>query len=773
MRLRAIWLAALLTGVLSPPPASARSLGSTPHRTHAVERPLIRIPAGVEPASTAPEEWGTSAVGAGANATAVAPPQARAAGSAASWGENYFGQLGTFYRDRYEPSPVGVGGLSNITEVAATEAFNLALLSDGTVASWGGNGHGQLGDDGKRPNWEEGVGHALVKAEAPVTHLAAGSLEGVKAIAAANEHAMALIGDGTVMAWGNDEYGQLGDGQQGFERALNINERLPKAVPGLMGITAIAAGGGSDYAVTAAGTVMAWGSDTEGQLGLGQPGPNHCETVTAHFPAFEYCSERPKAAMWTNPLNGYEEPLSGVKAVYAGQFAAYALLQNGHLLSWGGNHNGELGTGADTWRGSEFQVTEVKRANGQPLTGVVEVAAGYNSTIARLANGEVLGWGSAERSALAGTPAEDCRHELTPQQRGLSVAGSPTREPRPCIKLATPMPSLERLHPQALAAGHDYGLLLSAGVVYSWGSNELGQLGLGRTPRGRGKKNGKTARQEAGEPVPAKVKGLGVVDALSAGGTHAVVLLKPGVAPPVPLVSAAPEALSLSISWRPETANGKEVLTGERLLYRVYERSGEPEPAEQGKSENEEGLPLGLASEPPRITLDGEPLEGAPPVEGNKLDAEPGGWSGARPITFTYQWQRCNASGESCVNITGAQRPAYQLTLRDAAATVRVLVSATGPEGPPTTAASSPTGLVAAAREDERAHAPATSVKLEGLTHSFLIDSTIEKLAGVRSGRHAQEMLQPLQAVPYEVRFVASRMTRVMVLTPLAGAPPG
>jgi alpha-tubulin suppressor-like RCC1 family protein len=764
MRLRGIWLGALVTGALSPAPASALSQP----RPLGVERPVIRILDAVEPQSPNPEGGGSAAVGAGAQGTSAAIPEAPAAGAAASWGENYFGQLGTFYRDRYEPSPVGVEGLTNITEVATTEAFNLALLSDGTVASWGGNGHGQLGDDGKKPNWEEGVGHALVKAEDPVTHQAVGSLQGVKAIAAANEHAMALMKDGTVMAWGNDEYGQLGDGQQGFERALNIDERLPKAVTGLTGITAIAAGGGSDYAVTAAGTVMAWGSDTEGQLGLGQPGPNHCETVTAHFPAFEYCSERPMAVIWKNPATGVAEPLSGVKAVYAGQFAAYALLQSGHLVSWGGNHNGELGTGADTWRGSEFPVTEVKRPGDQPLAGVVEVAAGYNSTIARLADGEVLGWGSAERNALAGTPPEDCRHELIPQkQRRLTAAGSLTREPRPCIKFATPMPALERLHPQALAAGHDYGLALSGGVVYSWGSDELGQLGLGRTPRGRGKKNGKTARQEAGESVPAKVKGLGVATAVSAGGTHAVVLLKPGVAPPAPLVSASPGALSLSISWRPETANGRESLVGERLLYRVYERSGEPEPAEQGKSENEEGLPVSLASEPPRITLGGEPLEGTPSVEGDRLDAEPGGWSGARPITFTYQWQRCAPSGESCVNIAGARRPAYQLTAQDAGAAVRVLIGATGPEGPATTAASAATVPVVAAREEERAHAPATSVKLEGLDHSFLIDGTIEKLTGARNGRHVQEVPRPLLAVPYEVRFAASRMARVMVLTPL------
>lgn len=736
-----------------------------------VQRPAIRLDSesSAQSVSPPPTEAGREAAlgttsGAQSPAATEAPPPA---GAAAAWGENFLGQLGTRYRDHYEPSPVGVEGLDEIVEVSSSEAFNLALLSDGTLVSWGGNGHGQLGDDEKKPNWEDGVAHAVVQAEDPVTHQAAGALRGVAAIAAANEHALALMDNGTVMAWGNDEYGQLGDGQQGFERNLNLNERLPKVVPGLTGIVAVAAGGGSDYAITSAGTVMAWGSNTEGQLGLGRPGPDRCETGVAHFPAFEYCSERPLPVMWRNPATGSEEPLSGVKKVFAGQFAAYALLQDGRLVSWGGNHFGELGTGSETWRGSEFPVAEVRRANGRPLTGVAEAAAGYQSALARLANGEVLGWGSAGRSALAGLPGEECRHELTAQKQKLRAArGALPREPRPCVKFATPVASVERLHPQALAEGHEYGLALAAGTVYSWGSNEFGQLGLGRTPRGRGKDKGAPARREPGEATPTKVKGIGAAMSIFAGGTHAGALLKPGVAPPPPLVEAAPENLALSLSWRPETSNGKEALVGERLLYRTSERTGEPEPAEQGKSEDEEGPPTSIVSEPPRITLGGEPLEGAP-VEGDKLNAEPGSWSGARPIVFTYQWQRCDPGGESCVDIAGAKRPGYRLSAKDAGATIRVLIGATGPEPPTTIVASATTGPVAAVQEDERSRPAATSVKLDGLANSFLIDTTVERVPSTRNARHLVEVPRPLQPVPYEVRFVAARMARVMVLTPL------
>lgn len=707
----------------------------------------------------------------GAGRPAAAAPggalAARTAGAAVAFGENYFGQLGAFYKDKYELSPVPVEGLTNIVELAGSSSFDLALLADGTLVSWGGNGHGQLGDGKKKPSWEDGAGHVVVNEEDPVTHGIAGSLHGVRSIAAANEHAMALMSNGTVMAWGNDEYGQLGNGTQGFERQLNINERLPKPVPGLQNIQAIAAGGGSDYAVTSAGGVLAWGSNTEGQLGLGRPGPDHCETAVAHFPRYELCSERPLPVMWTNPATGRLEELREVKAVFAGEFAAYALLRNGHLLSWGGNHNGELGTGAEVWRNGEFPPTEVKRAGGASLSGVAEVAAGSASALVRTEDGEILGWGSAAQGALAGLPPEECRRELAQRK-----PGSRGRQTRPCEKLATRIPSLERLHPQALSAGQHYGLALAGGAVYAWGSDERGQLGSGKAPRSRFTSSGAKRKKEAGNPNPTKVKGIGAAAAILAAGTHSVVLLASGVPAPPPLVSAMPEALAVDLSWQPEASSGHELLVGERLLYRVSERTGEPEPAEQGNSESEEGPPENIASEPAYLTFAGEPLEGQQLLDGEKLTAEPGGWSGARPITFAYQWQRCNALGESCADIAGAKHPGYLLAPADVGATLRALITATGAEAPSATIATEPTGLIAAAVEGESARNPTTSIKLPGTALSFAIDRTIEKIP--LGGGHFRELVRPLEPVSYEVKFTASKRVRVMVLTPLAeGMRPG
>ena len=201
----------------------------------------------------------------------------------------------------------------------------------------------------------------------------------------------------------------------------------------------------------------------------------------------------------------------------------------------------------------------------------------------------------------------------------------------------------------------------------------------------------------------------------------------------------------------------------ERLLYRVSEREGEPEAAEQGKTETEEGPPVNVSSEPSYLALAGEPLEDAP-VEGERLTAEPGGWSGARPIIFRYQWQRCNAYGEACANISAAVHPGYQLAAKDVGATVRAIVTATGAEAPVAEAPTAPSPVVVAAVEGESIRGSTTSVRLAPATHAFAIRQTVRKQ---RLGKELRETFAPLQPVPYEVKFTASGKERVMVLTPL------
>jgi len=274
-------------------------------------------------------------------------------GSVVAWGENGSGQLGDGSEaDSYVPTPVT--GLSGVTEVSAGGYYSLALLSNGSVTAWGTDTDGELGD-----------GKTGVSSNVPV---AVSGLSGVTAIAAGRTHALALLGNGTVMAWGFNLEGELGNG-------TTTESDVPVAVSGLSKVTAIAAGEFYSLALLKNGTVMAWGYNESGELGDGTTtGPEKC----GNWP----CSKVPI------PVSG----LSGVAAISAGQDHGLALLSGGTVMGWGANGFGQLGDGTRT--SSDVPVA----VSG--LTGVTAISAGYGFSLALLNNETVRGWGADEEGQL-------------------------------------------------------------------------------------------------------------------------------------------------------------------------------------------------------------------------------------------------------------------------------------------------------------------------------------------------------------------------------------
>jgi alpha-tubulin suppressor-like RCC1 family protein len=178
----------------------------------------------------------------------------RSDGTVWAWGDNGSGQLGDSTRtDRSTPGRV-LGPDGVVTQVAAG-AMSLALLSDGTVWEWGANDHGQLGDgtrtDSRIPERISGIGTSYI---AGVT---AGLWTG------------AVLGtDGSVWGWGDNSVGQL----------ARTPSTAPVTRPASMfasgsGITQLSAGWGHMLALKSNGTVLAWGSNQVGQLGNGTRDP--------------------------------------------------------------------------------------------------------------------------------------------------------------------------------------------------------------------------------------------------------------------------------------------------------------------------------------------------------------------------------------------------------------------------------------------------------------------------------------------------------------------
>jgi alpha-tubulin suppressor-like RCC1 family protein len=322
----------------------------------------------------------------------------RSNGSVVGWGSNRFGTLGTFTgpetcgSDHCSRVPVQVEGVSEATAVSAGGTFGTALLSNGTVMAWGTNSFGQLGD-GTTTN---------------KTPVLVGELSEVEQVSAGYQHALALLDNGTVMAWGENDYGQLGDETHtGPEECEGEPcSRTPVKVTGLSNVIAVSAAYKESLALRSDGTVWVWGENKWGQLGDGS-------TIDSDVPV---------------QVSG----LSEVVAIAAGYYYNAALLSNGTVKTWGWNRNGQLGDGTNTGPekcpGEDGKEGEVERylCSRVPvavtgLSGVTAVSVGQtdHTSFALREDGTVWAWGenevAGEGGALGNGEAngpEECKSEF-------------------------------------------------------------------------------------------------------------------------------------------------------------------------------------------------------------------------------------------------------------------------------------------------------------------------------------------------------------------------
>jgi alpha-tubulin suppressor-like RCC1 family protein len=196
-------------------------------------------------------------------------------GTVWAWGDDAFGELGRSARLGASTVPVRARGVDRAAAVAANGFTAIALLRNGTVWAWGDGSFGELGPTGcsTRPAGTPKLGKGARTGPQPTRQQArtctfeptptrVGGLSGVKSVAAGGEAAYALGANGTVWAWGNNAYGQLGDG-------TTTSSSRPVRVARLRNVIALAAGGTSAYALEAGGTIWAWGNNAYGQLGDG------------------------------------------------------------------------------------------------------------------------------------------------------------------------------------------------------------------------------------------------------------------------------------------------------------------------------------------------------------------------------------------------------------------------------------------------------------------------------------------------------------------------
>ncbi|MGD0219823.1 MAG: RCC1 repeat- and reductase domain-containing protein [Acidimicrobiales bacterium] len=228
-------------------------------------------------------------------------------GTVWAWGDNSFGQLGSGSSGQMPTVPQKVVRLTDVVAIRSGTSDAYALRADGTVWVWGDDSLDQLGGAacGSAP-----AGHHGVCAGSAVPNQVPG-LSGMVAIAAGGDSGYALRRDGSVWAWGDDEFGELGNGVRRFDVGS------PVRVRGLHDVVAITAGACSAYALLRNGTVWAWGRGDFGQLGNGS-----------------ISEERVPVRV---------KGLTGVVQVVGGGSTVLALERDRSPWSWGANAFGQLG----------------------------------------------------------------------------------------------------------------------------------------------------------------------------------------------------------------------------------------------------------------------------------------------------------------------------------------------------------------------------------------------------------------------------------------------
>ena len=311
-------------------------------------------------------------------------------GQVYAWGDNTHGQIGDGTRAG-RTLPTGTAAPADVLFTQATAGRNhtAALDATGRIWTWGDNSDGQLG-------------RGTVGGDDSTPGLAATGDTRFTQINAGDDHTIALDTTGHVWTWGNDTYGQLGRGTAGSATGTPVIRPMPEGTPPGLVYTQIQAGGNHSLAIANNGTLYAWGDDTYGQLGDNKTGtttatPSPVRTPTGAPPSFTWLylaagKDHTLAIATDTTANttavyafgsgrhgqigkfgaGADNPLptktdlpngADILRVSAGGQTSQAIISTGTLFTWGSNTNSQIGDGTNTDRKQPVAITTPGRAN--------------------------------------------------------------------------------------------------------------------------------------------------------------------------------------------------------------------------------------------------------------------------------------------------------------------------------------------------------------------------------------------------------------------------
>lgn len=320
-------------------------------------------------------------------------------------GRNQYGVCGVDAASAFVAKLSPVPGVPKGRAVAVADPWtSMVLGDDGRVYVWGQNNVGLLGGTDRGPTF-------VRPQPTPVA-----GLERVIDIAAFVQGGAALREDGTVWMWGEDREGLLGTGVLTPSWRSGKSQFTPQRVAGLDAVVQIVGGANYMLALTAEGTVWAWGANKYAQLGLGDTEPRAIPTkipslsgVSRIHAEGSMSAARLANGSWvtwgsapsTQPptrdvfggvLNDTPpvlapSPLPGLLRDATDLAVGAVAFRDGTVRTWGGNSFGSLGTGGSV------DATSAGGVLVRSLSGIVRVWAGGNRGFALKSDGTFYMWG--------------------------------------------------------------------------------------------------------------------------------------------------------------------------------------------------------------------------------------------------------------------------------------------------------------------------------------------------------------------------------------------